>query len=106
MKAAPGGLALSTETPDRRDVELSIIVPLYDEQDNVQQHRFVPVYAAWRGARVTEPVTHHPRARGRSKYGLERVAKVLLDLIVVKFLFSYLTKPIYVSGGLGHWKRH
>ena len=58
------------------------------------------------GRRVTEPVTHHPRARGRSKYRLERVAKVLLDLIVVKFLFSYLTKPIYVSGGLGHWKRH
>ncbi len=256
MKAAPGGLALSTETPDRPEVELSIIVPLYDEQDNVrplyeklkdtmaqlgrsyelilindgssdstgqliqeiaekddrviaisfprnygqtaalsagidhaagdviipmdgdlqndpadidrllkkldqgfdvvsgwrknrrdswirvrlsrvanalisracgvrlhdygcslkayrrevlqgvhlygEMHRFVPVYAAWRGARVTEiPVTHHPRARGRSKYGLERVAKVLLDLIVVKFLLSYLTKPIYVFGGFG-----
>ncbi len=67
-----------------------------------EMHRFVPVYAAWRGARVTEiPVTHHPRARGRSKYGLERVAKVLLDLIVVKFLCSYLNKPIYVFGGFG-----
>jgi glycosyltransferase involved in cell wall biosynthesis len=72
-------------------------VDLYGEM-----HRFVPIYATWRGARVTEiPVTHHPRSRGRTKYGLERVAKVLLDLIVVKFLTSYLTKPIYVFGGFG-----
>ncbi|MHC5009073.1 MAG: glycosyltransferase, partial [Planctomycetota bacterium] len=47
------------------------------------------------------PVTHHPRSGGRSKYGLERVIKVLLDLIVVKFLTSYLTKPIYIFGGFG-----
>ncbi|MHC4305790.1 MAG: glycosyltransferase family 2 protein [Planctomycetota bacterium] len=72
-------------------------VDLYGEM-----HRFVPIYATWRGARVTEiPVTHHPRARGRTKYGLERVFKVLLDLIVVKFLTSYLTKPIYIFGGFG-----
>ena len=72
-------------------------VDLYGEM-----HRFVPIYATWRGARVTEiPVTHHPRTRGRSKYGLERVIKVILDLIVVKFLTSYLTKPIYVFGGFG-----
>ncbi len=72
-------------------------VDLYGEM-----HRFVPIYATWRGARVTEiPVNHHPRSRGRSKYGLERAFKVLLDLIVVKFLTNYFTKPIYVFGGFG-----
>ena len=67
-----------------------------------EMHRFVPIFATWRGARVTEiPVNHHPRSRGRSKYGLERVFKVVLDLIVVKFLTNYFTKPIYVFGGFG-----
>jgi dolichol-phosphate mannosyltransferase len=65
-------------------------------------HRFVPIYAAWNGARVTEiPVQHHPRLHGESKYGLERVVKVVLDLLVVKFLFRYSSKPIYVFGGFG-----
>ncbi len=72
-------------------------VKLYGEM-----HRFVPIYARWNGARVTEvPVLHHPRLHGESKYGLERVIKVLLDLIVVKFLFRYASKPIYVFGGFG-----
>lgn len=72
-------------------------VKLYGEM-----HRFVPIYAAWNGARVTEiPVTHHPRLHGESKYGLERIIKVLLDLMVVKFLFRYSGKPIYVFGGFG-----
>jgi len=72
-------------------------VKLYGEM-----HRFVPIYAAWNGARVTEiEVTHHPRLHGQSKYGLERVLKVVLDLIVVKFLFRYSSKPIYVFGGFG-----
>ncbi len=72
-------------------------VKLYGEM-----HRFVPIYAAWNGARVTEmPVQHHPRLHGQSKYGLERVIKVVLDLIVVKFLFRYANKPIYVFGGFG-----
>ena len=67
-----------------------------------EMHRFVPIYASWQGARVTEMVvTHHPRTRGKSKYGLERTLKVVLDLIVVKFLASYATKPIYVFGGFG-----
>jgi glycosyltransferase involved in cell wall biosynthesis len=67
-----------------------------------EMHRFVPIYASWQGARVTEmPVTHHPRTRGRSHYGIERTLKVVLDLIVVKFLASYATKPIYVFGGFG-----
>jgi hypothetical protein len=67
-----------------------------------EMHRFVPIYASWQGARVTEmPVTHHPRTRGKSNYGIERTVKVVLDLLVVKFLSSYLTKPIYVFGGFG-----
>jgi glycosyltransferase involved in cell wall biosynthesis len=67
-----------------------------------EMHRFVPIYASWQGARVTEmAVTHHPRTRGKSHYGMERTVKVVLDLIVVKFLASYATKPIYVFGGFG-----
>ncbi len=67
-----------------------------------EMHRFVPIYASWEGARVTEiPVNHRPRRAGRSKYGLERVFKVLLDLMVVQFLGRYATKPIYVFGGFG-----
>jgi glycosyltransferase involved in cell wall biosynthesis len=72
-------------------------VKLYGEM-----HRFIPIYASWRGARVAEiPVIHHPRIHGVSKYGLERVVKVVLDLLVVKFLAKYSTKPIYVFGGFG-----
>lgn len=67
-----------------------------------EMHRFIPIYASWMGAKVVEmPVAHHPRTQGRSKYGLNRVIKVLLDLMVVKFIDSYLTKPIYVFGGFG-----
>lgn len=67
-----------------------------------EMHRFIPIYASWQGARVAEiPVTHHPRQFGSSKYGLERVFKVILDIMVVKFLSKYLTKPIYVFGGFG-----
>ncbi|MEB3221139.1 MAG: glycosyltransferase family 2 protein [Candidatus Sericytochromatia bacterium] len=65
-----------------------------------EMHRFIPIYASWQGARVTEvPVTHHARVAGVSKYGLNRIFKVVLDLMVVKFLSSYATKPIYVFGG-------
>jgi glycosyltransferase involved in cell wall biosynthesis len=67
-----------------------------------EMHRFIPIYASWAGARVAElPVEHHPRVHGQSKYGLNRIVKVALDLIVVKFLSSYATKPIYVFGGAG-----
>jgi dolichol-phosphate mannosyltransferase len=67
-----------------------------------EMHRFVPIYAYWMGAKVTEmPVRHHARQYGRSKYGLERTLKVVLDLLVVKFLSRYLVKPIYVFGGFG-----
>jgi glycosyltransferase involved in cell wall biosynthesis len=67
-----------------------------------EMHRFIPIYASWAGARVTEiPVTHHPRLEGTSKYGLSRTLKVVLDLFTVKFLGDYSTKPIYLFGGLG-----
>ena len=67
-----------------------------------EMHRFIPVYASWTGARVTEiPVRHHPRRHGRSKYGLLRTFKVPLDLMTVKFLVTYSTKPMYLFGGLG-----
>lgn len=67
-----------------------------------EMHRFIPVYATWMGAKVCEiPVQHHQRQFGKSKYGLERVAKVLLDLMVVKFLDRHFVKPIYVFGGIG-----
>jgi glycosyltransferase involved in cell wall biosynthesis len=66
-----------------------------------EMHRFLPAYLAWQGAKVSEiEVSHHARYSGKSHYGLERTFKVLLDLIVAKFFFSYLTKPIYVFGGV------
>jgi len=67
-----------------------------------EMHRFIPIYASWMGARTTEvPVRHHPRRFGSSKYGLERIVKVILDLMVVKFLDRNFVKPIYVFGGFG-----
>jgi len=67
-----------------------------------EMHRFIPAYAAAVGARIAEvEVTHRPRRYGRSKYGLNRIVKVLLDLVTVKFLLSYFHKPIYLFGGLG-----
>lgn len=72
-------------------------VKLYGEM-----HRFIPIYASWQGARVSEMVVNHrARRAGASKYGLSRTFKVVLDLMVVKFLASYATKPIYVFGGFG-----
>ncbi|MBX9696144.1 MAG: glycosyltransferase family 2 protein [Cyanobacteria bacterium] len=67
-----------------------------------EMHRFVPIYATWLGARVAEiPVSHYARQYGTSKYGLSRTFKVVLDLITVKFMSSYFTKPIYVFGTAG-----
>ena len=67
-----------------------------------EMHRFVPIYASWYGARIAEvPVRHRARTHGTSNYGLERILKVLLDLVVVRFLDRYLGKPIYVFGGFG-----
>ncbi|WP_333826806.1 glycosyltransferase family 2 protein [Pararhodobacter sp.] len=67
-----------------------------------EMHRFIPIYAAQIGARVTEiPVTHHARQFGQSKYGLERIFKVILDLMVVSFLSRFFARPMYVFGGFG-----
>ena len=71
-------------------------VTLYGEM-----HRFLPAICKWRGARVTEQeVNHRAREFGKSKYGLRRTFKVLLDLLTVKFLGDYGTKPIYFFGKL------
>lgn len=67
-----------------------------------EMHRFVPIYASWLGAKVTEiPVNHAARLYGSSNYGLERIIKVMLDIIVVSFLDRHFNKPIYVFGGAG-----
>ena len=79
----------------RRDVIQD--VKLYGEM-----HRFIPIYARWAGARVTEiPVDHHARTMGKSKYGISRTIKVIFDLMTIKFMASYQTKPIYVFGTFG-----
>lgn len=67
-----------------------------------EMHRFIPALAGEMGARISEiRVRHRPRIRGRSKYGLSRVWKVLLDLAAVKFLTGYATRPIQVFGSVG-----
>jgi glycosyltransferase involved in cell wall biosynthesis len=79
----------------RRD--LAEALPLYGEL-----HRFVPVLAQMHGASIVQiPVRHHPRVAGKTKYGLTRTVRVLLDLITVKFLSSYLTRPMHVLGTAG-----
>jgi glycosyltransferase involved in cell wall biosynthesis len=67
-----------------------------------EMHRFIPVFAYSVGAKITEvQVNHQPRKFGKTKYGLERTLKVILDLFTVKFLVSYSSKPIYLFGGAG-----
>lgn len=79
----------------RREVIES--VRLYGEM-----HRFLPIYAGWHGAKITEvEVRHYARTSGSSKYGLERVLKVLADLITVKFLDRFQQKPMYLFGAVG-----
>ncbi|HTU94076.1 MAG TPA: glycosyltransferase family 2 protein, partial [Gemmataceae bacterium] len=79
----------------RRD--LAEALPLYGEL-----HRFVPVLAQMHGASIAQiPVRHHARIAGKTKYGLTRTVRVLLDLITVKFLYSYLTRPMHVLGTAG-----
>ncbi len=77
--------------------EILAEIKLYGEM-----HRFIPALASWSGARIAEmQVNHRPRTAGSAKYGLERTLKVLLDLITVKFLLSFSTKPIQLFGGWG-----
>jgi glycosyltransferase involved in cell wall biosynthesis len=75
---------------------------LDDVQLYGELHRFLPALAHGMGARVTEiEVAHHARQFGRSKYGISRTIRVLLDLLVVKFLLSYSTRPIHIFGLAG-----
>ena len=79
----------------RRDVAEGLL--LYGEM-----HRFITALVLQQGARVTQvPVRHHPRTAGRSKYNLTRAVRVMLDLLTVKFLGSYQTRPMHVFGTLG-----
>ena len=79
----------------RRDVIKD--VRLYGEM-----HRFIPIYASWQGAAVIElPVTHHPRRFGRSHYGISRTSRVILDLLLIRFLDRYSRNPIHLFGGFG-----
>ncbi len=79
----------------RRD--LAEALPLYGEM-----HRFVPVLAQQYGARLAQiPVRHHPRQAGKTKYNLTRTFRVVLDLITIKFLHSYLTRPMHILGLAG-----
>ena len=67
-----------------------------------EMHRFIPIYASWMGGKVTEiPVTHHARTSGKSKYGISRTIKVIFDLVTIKFMADYLTKPLYIFGSAG-----
>ncbi|NPB06474.1 MAG: glycosyltransferase family 2 protein [Aquificae bacterium] len=65
-------------------------------------HRFLPALAKRFGAKIAElPVKHHPRIYGKSKYGIDRTLRVILDIFLVKFLNEYITRPLYLFGGLG-----
>ena len=67
-----------------------------------EMHRFIPAIAYERGARIAElKVNHRPRLRGQSKYGMARTLRVVLDLLTVKFLSSYSTRPSHVFGPIG-----
>ncbi len=67
-----------------------------------EMHRFIPIYAAWEGAKVTEiPVRHHARTAGKTKYGLSRIPKVILDILVIRFFDKSLDRPIHLFGKFG-----
>lgn len=67
-----------------------------------EMHRFIPAYAGWHGGKVTEIIVNHrPRIHGKTKYGISRTFKVLLDLVVVKFLSKYMNRPMHFFGGIG-----
>ncbi len=67
-----------------------------------EMHRFLPAWCAWQGGRIAElPVRHHARVRGKSKYGIMRTGKVLIDLFTVKFFSGFFWKPNYLFSGAG-----
>ena len=77
--------------------ELLLGVHLYGEM-----HRFIPAYASWKGAKVDElEVSYRPRPYGVSNYGISRTFRVLLDLVLLKFLTKYMNRPMHFFGGIG-----
>ena len=67
-----------------------------------EMHRFIPAIAAEVGAKIIEiPVKHHPRITGKSKYGIDRTLRVILDLIWIQFSRRYMHRPIHAFGGIG-----
>ncbi len=77
--------------------EVAKNVQLYGEM-----HRFIPAVASWMGTRTAEiPVNHRPRQFGKSKYGISRTVRVFLDMLTVRFLLSYATRPLHVFGSIG-----
>lgn len=67
-----------------------------------EMHRFIPILAHWRGARCLEvETTHHPRRFGKTKYGLSRTMRVVLDLVTVKYMLDYYTSPMKLFGRIG-----
>lgn len=67
-----------------------------------EMHRFIPAYISWHGGKVTEIVVHHrARIHGETKYGISRTFRVILDLILIKFLSKYMNRPIHFFGGMG-----
>ena len=67
-----------------------------------EMHRFIPIYAAWEGASVTElPVSHHARRHGKSKYGFGRISRVFLDLVIMYFIDRAFDRPMQFFGKLG-----
>ena len=77
--------------------EILAEIKLYGEM-----HRFIPIYASWEGAKVTEvAVNHHPRMAGKTKYGLSRIPRVILDLLVIRFFDKSLDRPIHLFGQFG-----
>jgi len=92
-----------TWTPEVTDFGCSMKAYRREVLEDVQlygeMHRFLPAICKWRAARIEQqPVNHRPRPAGVSKYDLRRTLKVMLDLLTIKFLGDYLTKPIYFFG--------
>ncbi|MDP9038420.1 MAG: glycosyltransferase family 2 protein [Acidobacteriota bacterium] len=72
-------------------------IPLYGEM-----HRFIPALASWYGASICEiPISNPPRTAGQSHYGLSRTFRVLFDLLTIRFLLRYMTRPLHFFGGIG-----
>jgi len=69
-----------------------------------EMHRFIPAYTSWYGAKIQEMIVNHrPRKHGKTKYGISRTFRVILDLLTVKFLIDYSTKPMHFFGRIGFW---